>query len=169
MKRSQKYEFVWLGISLALTSLLIYFFFLRIQNGCKECMKYILVTLFYSFSPLLLFGILFFGISFTIFYIRCFKTRFCTQTANYILLISGIVLIACLLLINIGSPSFSIGHTIYPSLSNLGEREPPEIPQQYSRGILEYTLLTVTLIIILLVVYAAFLLGRNISKEITAS
>ena len=168
MKRSQKYEFVWLGISLALTSLLIYFFFKNSEwpQGMYEIH---FGDAFYSFSPLLLFGILFFGISFTIFYIRCFKTRFCTQTANYILLISGIVLIACLLLINIGSPSFSIGHTIYPSLSNLGEREPPEIPQQYSRGILEYTLLTVTLIIILLVVYAAFLLGRNISKEITAS
>src|SRR5690349_9257365 len=112
-------EALWLTLSLVLSVLLSLFLFGKtFLSGDLDLHihdTYFVIPSWLILTPLFLF------VAFIFYFIRTFKNKFNTKLPNWVLVISGIILLISLTILIKTFPQFSIrGWSVYPPLSALG-------------------------------------------------
>lgn len=157
-------EVLWLAISLGLTMLLGLLLLGRhFLTGTLDI--HVHDTYFViAHSQILL--PMFFSVTFIVYFTKGFRNSFKWTLSNWILIVTGLILIITLtFLIEIFSQFFTGGWTLYPPLSALGPDKVPELTQDPVAKFVTNVLTVVQVVVLLMLLFAAYRWGSQKRRE----
>lgn len=157
-------DVVWLILSLVLTTLLALFLFG--QTFLSGELDLHLHDTYFVISRWLILTPLFLLVTFIIFFIRTFRNKFEMTFSNWILLLSGLLLVIALtILIKVFSQFTFGGWTMYPPLSALGPDQVPEVKEDPVTTFITNFLTVVQAIVLVVLAFATFRWGTLKHRE----
>lgn len=157
-------EFIWLTIFLVLTTALAFFLF-----GCNFLNSTFDIHLhdtYFVMAGLQILLPMFILVTFCVYFIKEFRNSFKRKFPNWILLISGLMLIISLtLLIKLFSQFFTGGVTLYPPLSALGPDKVPELTPEPVTQVITNIFTIIQFLILIMILFAVYRWGRQSGSE----
>jgi heme/copper-type cytochrome/quinol oxidase subunit 1 len=159
-------ELKWLAVSLGLTMLLGLFLLGRhFLTGTLDIHVHDTYFVIAHFHILLL---MFFLVTFIVYFTNGFRNSFKRTLSNWILIVTGLILIITLtFIIEIFSQFFTGGWTLYPPLSALAPDKVPEFTQDPVTKFITNLLPIVQVVVLLMLLFATYRWGTQKSREIS--
>jgi heme/copper-type cytochrome/quinol oxidase subunit 1 len=153
-------DLIWVAVSLGLTMLLGLFLLGRhFLTGTLDIHVHD-TYLVIAHSQILL--PMFFLITFIVYFTNGFGNSFKRTVSNWILVVTGLILIITLtFLIEIFSQFFIGGWTLYPPLSALGPDKAPELTQDPATKFITNLLSVVQVVVLLMLLFAVYRWGTQ--------
>lgn len=157
-------ELIWLAVSLGLTILLgLLFLGPHLLTGTLDIHvhdTYFVIAHLHILLPLFLL------VTFIVYFTNGFSNSFKRTLSNWILIVTGLVLIITLtFLIEIFSQFFIGGWTLYPPLSALGPDKAPELMQDPVRKFITNFLTVIQILVLLMLLFASYRWGTQKRRE----